>query len=76
MNLIPTDSSHWQRFEASPFVAQDILGSAPHSWVEDEIFHCEANGFLRYEIGRNAAVLSLVKPLERHPDLLAEVRAI
>ena len=75
MNLIPTDSSHWQRFEASPFVAQDILGSAPHSWVEDEIFHCEGNGFLRYEIGKNAAVLALAKLLERHPDLLAEVRA-
>lgn len=75
MNLIPTVSSHWQRFEASPFAAQDIFGCAPQTWAEDEIFHCEGNGFLRYEIGKNAAVLALAKLLERHPDLLAEVRA-
>lgn len=34
MNLIPTDSSHWQQFYDSLFVEQEAFGSVPQSWAE------------------------------------------
>ncbi len=43
-----------------------------------EIFGGGVNAFSRYETGRTkppVALVKLLKVLERHPDLLAEVRA-
>jgi HTH-type transcriptional regulator/antitoxin MqsA len=74
---------HFQRQVNSTFVDPDYIASVRKKLDLDqreaaEIFGGGVNAFSRYENGKTKPPLSLVKllkVLERHPDLLAEVKA-